>query len=101
MRARGNALPPVKIDAEEDRFGKEGEAFQRKGHTYDRAGVAHEARPEQTQFKRKNGARNRPDRDPDRSPFGPALRKLQVNLFTGSQPTPLGDDHQEWHRNTD
>ena len=93
MSARADALPAVKIDAKEDRFGEERETFERERHPDNRARIVHKTGPQQTQLERQHRTGDRADGKEYRRALRPTLRKLQVNVFPRPEPAPLGDDH--------
>ena len=50
VRPRRHLVPPVEVDAEEDRLGEERETLEPERRPDDAAGVLHEARPQKSQL---------------------------------------------------
>jgi len=69
-------------------------AFQRKRHPDNAASFGHKTRPKQTEFEGKNRARDRPDREENRTASRPALGQLQVNRAPGSKIHSFRKHHQ-------
>ena len=55
MHAAADPVPPVQINAEEDRLEEEREPLQREGKGDNRARERHEARPQQAELERQDG----------------------------------------------
>jgi len=97
VKARGDAIPPVQVDSEEDRLGEEGESLQREGEADDSARECHEPGPQETQLEGQDGSGDRAHREENRRPFRPAPRQLGVDRLAGPEMRPLGDYHQDRH----
>jgi hypothetical protein len=101
MRARADAVPPVEIDPEEDGLEEEGESLERERHPDQRTGVPHEARPEQAELEREHRARDRADGEQHRRALRPAVREIEIRAVPSAPPPPLGEHHQQRHRDPD
>ncbi len=73
MRERRQPIPTIKIKSEKNRFRKKGKTFERKRHPDDRAGVLHEAGPEEPKLECEDGAGDRADCEKDCRPARPAF----------------------------
>ena len=96
-----DAFPAVEVDAEEDGFGEEREPFEGERHPDDRAGVLHEAWPEETQLERQDRSRDGADGEENRGALRPPLGQLEVVRVARAQPAGLGDDHEGGHADAD
>ncbi len=97
VRARGDALPAVQVDSEEDRLGEEGEALEREGHADDGARALHEGGPQQSQLEAQHGAGDGAHREEDGGALGPAVGKIEIDVVAGALPAPLGHHHEDRH----
>src|SRR5256886_1716544 len=76
MRPRRDAIPPIQVDAQEDRFRKEREPFERERHADDRPGEPHEPRPQESELERQYRPRDGADREENGGAPRPALREV-------------------------
>ncbi len=94
--SRGKPVPAVDVDADEDRFHEEGEAFDRKSETEDAAEAGGETGPQQAHLETEDRARDDTGRKQRRHHLRPALRQRPVELIAGAQVEPLDEQHQCW-----
>src|SRR5882757_8674917 len=101
MRTRGHAVPSIHVNSQEDGFSKKREPFERKWHADDRACPFHEAWPEKAELEGKYGPRHRTDRKHDCGAERPPARKRVIYVVARLEMQPLGDNHQQRHRDPD
>ena len=76
MDARRQPLPAVQVDADEYRLEKEAQGFDGEAKAESRAVLPHHSRPQDSEFKREDGAGHRADGELNGHHHGPAPRDL-------------------------
>jgi hypothetical protein len=101
VHALGHAIPAVEVDAQKDRFGEEGDPFQRERHPDDRPRMTHECGPEEAQFEGENRAGDRAHGEEDRRAARPLAGEDVIHGVARALPAPFGDGHEERHAHPD
>jgi len=92
---RGQAVPAVQVQAQEDRLDEESKAFGREGQAEDRARERHEPGPQQAELERECRAGNRADCKQDAKGLRPSACEIQPHVVFRPQPQPFGGEHQQ------
>src|SRR4029453_14714127 len=93
--------PPHQKQAEENRLREKREAFQRKWHSNDRAGLFHESWPKQTELERQHRSRNRTLCKKKGGAVGPSLSQFQKYRAASAKITRFRNGHQHRQANSD
>ena len=96
-----NAIPAVEKNPESDSFEKKGRAFPCERQPADRARVFHKLGPEQSKLEREHRARDRTRGEENSHSLGPGFGEVQINQLFGFEPAPMGNRHEERHRDAD
>ncbi len=95
MHARRHPVPPVQIQAHEDRLEEERGPLERERQADDPAGVGHEPGPKQPKLEADDRARHRAHREQHSEHLRPPPGQRAPNRVAGAQVHALGDeDHQ-------
>jgi hypothetical protein len=93
--ARRQPVPPVDVDADEDRLHEEREALDGEPETEHGAERPSEARPQQAHLEAEDGAGHHAHREQGDQHPAPALREGSIDGVTGAEVPPLEEkDHQ-------
>ena len=101
MHHRGDTIPTIEVDPEEDGFGEKREALERERHSDDSARVFHESRPEETELEREHGAGDGAHGEEDGGAPRPAPREVQIDRLTAPKMQAFGDGHEQRHADAD
>jgi hypothetical protein len=93
--ARGEPVPAVQVDADEDRLEKEGGALQREGQADDGPRVGHEPREQEAQLEADDRARRRAHGKQHAEHLRPPAGEGTPHRIAGAQVHPLGHDHHQ------
>ena len=92
MSTRGEAVPAVDVDGDEDRLDEEGERLEREPEAEDVTERRHETGPEKAELEAEDRPRDDADGEQGEHHFGPALRDGAVDGIAGPEPERLHED---------
>ena len=94
VRTRGEAVPAVHVDRDEDRLDEEREGLERESEPEDVAESGHEAGPEKPELEAEDRSRHDADGEEGEHHLRPAPGDRPVDRVARSQPERLHEEHE-------
>ena len=94
MQSRGESVPSVDVDGDEDRLDEEGDPLEREPQAKHIPERRHEAGPQEPHFEAENGSGHDPDGKQGEHRLRPTLGELAVQRITRAQVQPLDHEHE-------
>ena len=98
MRARGQAVPPIDVDANEDRLDEERETLEREAESEDAPERGREVGPQQAHLEAQDRAGDHAHREQRDHHLRPALRQRAVERIARAEVQPLRQQHHRRER---